>query len=117
MRPDRVRRPDRDVDWLVAWLQDEQMESTPRPVLPGDAGSARPGGSAVRRSGRRRRPTGAPPPLPRSIQTTGVWWAAAAVVLVTLARITFGWAKDSLGMAVTVWDDAVVGWPGSACLA
>jgi tRNA A-37 threonylcarbamoyl transferase component Bud32/membrane-associated phospholipid phosphatase len=32
------------------------------------------------------------------------------VVLVTLARITFGWARDSLGMAVTVWDDAVVGW-------
>jgi hypothetical protein len=31
------------------------------------------------------------------------------VVLVTLARITFGWARDSLGMAVTVWDDAVVG--------
>ena len=32
------------------------------------------------------------------------------MVLVTLARITFGWARDSLGMAVTVWDDAVVGW-------
>jgi tRNA A-37 threonylcarbamoyl transferase component Bud32/membrane-associated phospholipid phosphatase len=78
------------------------VEPTPPPVLPG--------ASAVRRSGRRRRPTGAPPPLPRSIQPTGVWWAAAAVVLVTLARITFGWARDSLGMAVTVWDDAVVRW-------
>jgi tRNA A-37 threonylcarbamoyl transferase component Bud32 len=39
-----------------------------------------------------------------------VWWAAAAVVLAALARITFGWARDGLGMAVTVWDDAVVRW-------
>ena len=57
------------------------MESTPRPVLPGDGGPPRPGQPDVRRSGRRRRPTGQPPPLPRSIQPTGVWWAAAAVVL------------------------------------
>ena len=98
------------MDGFVAWLQDEQMESTPRPVLPGDVGPARPGASEVRRSGRRRRPTGAPPPLPRSIQITGVWWAAAAVVLVTLAKISFGPAKRSLGVAVTVWDDAVVRW-------
>jgi tRNA A-37 threonylcarbamoyl transferase component Bud32 len=86
------------------------MESTPRPVLPGDVGPARPGAPEVRRSGRRRRPTGAPPPLPRSIQTTGVWWAAATVVLVTLARVSFGPARRSLGVAVTVWDDTVVRW-------
>ena len=49
------------------------------------------------------------PPLPRRIQTTGVWWAAAAVVLITLAKITFGPARGSLGVVVTVWDDAV-GW-------
>ena len=86
------------------------MESTPRPVLPGDGGPPRPGQPDVRRSGRRRRPTGQPPPLPRSIQPTGVWWAAAAVVLIALARITFGPARGSLGVAVTVWDDAVVRW-------
>jgi tRNA A-37 threonylcarbamoyl transferase component Bud32 len=86
------------------------MDSTPRQVLPGDVGPPRPGQPEVRRSGRRRRPTGAPPPLPRSIQPTGVWWAAAAVVLITLARITFGPARRSLGVAVTVWDDAVVRW-------
>src|SRR5215216_2251578 len=85
------------------------MESTPQQVVPGSVGPTRPGLRA-RRSAGRRRPTGEPPPLPRSIQPTGVWWVAAAVVLVTLARITFGWARDSLGMAVTVWDDAVVGW-------
>jgi tRNA A-37 threonylcarbamoyl transferase component Bud32/membrane-associated phospholipid phosphatase len=86
------------------------MEPTTPPVLPGDVGPARPGPVEVRRSGRRRRPTGAPPPLPRSIQTTGVWWAAAAVVLITLTKVTFGPARRSLGVAVTVWDDAVVRW-------
>src|SRR5215207_2047142 len=86
------------------------MDSTPRPALPGDVGPARPGELEVRRSRRRRRPTGQPPPLPRGIQPTGMWWAAAAVVLITLAKITFGPARRSLGVAVTVWDDAVVRW-------
>jgi tRNA A-37 threonylcarbamoyl transferase component Bud32 len=86
------------------------MESTPPPVLPGGAGPAQPAGPDVRRSRRRRRPTGAPPPLPRSIRPTGVWWAAAAVVLVALVRIIFGPARRGLGVAVTVWDDAVVRW-------
>jgi hypothetical protein len=27
-----------------------------------------------------------------------------------MARITFGWARDSLGRTVTAWDDAVVRW-------
>src|SRR5215217_7751980 len=86
------------------------MESTPPPVLPGGVGRAQSGAVDVRRSGRRRRPTGQAPPLPRSIQPTGVWWALAAVVLATMARVTFGFARDSLGLAVTVWDDAVVRW-------
>src|SRR6266545_3519810 len=98
------------MDSRVAWLQDGHMESSPPPVLPDDVGPAHPGALDVRRSGRRRRPTGQPPPLPRSIQPTGVWWAAAAVVLIALARITFGPARGSLGVAVTVWDDAVVRW-------
>ncbi len=86
------------------------MEPTPPPAPSGNLGAAPPGALDVRRSKRRRRPTGAPPPLPRSIQPTGVWWATAAVVLVVLARITFGSARHSLGVAVTVWDDAVVRW-------
>jgi tRNA A-37 threonylcarbamoyl transferase component Bud32 len=98
------------MDSQAAWSQDERMESTPPPGLPGSVGPEHPGALAVRRSRRQRRPTGAPPPLPRSIQPTGVWWAAAAVVLVTLARITFGPARRSLAVAVTVWDDAVVRW-------
>jgi tRNA A-37 threonylcarbamoyl transferase component Bud32/membrane-associated phospholipid phosphatase len=98
------------MDWQAAWSQDERMESTPRQVAPGSLGPTRPDALDVRRSGRRRRPTGKPPPLPRSIHPTGVWWAAAAVVLVGLAKVTFGPARRSLGVAVTVWDDAVVRW-------
>src|SRR5215211_6279822 len=86
------------------------MESTPPPVLPGGVGRAQSAAVDVRRSGRRRRPSGQAPPLPRSIQPTGVWWAAAAVVLAALARIAFGPARRSLGVAVTVWDDAMVRW-------
>jgi hypothetical protein len=36
--------------------------------------------------------------------------ALAAVILATIARLTFGFARDSLGMTVTAWDDAVVRW-------
>ena len=87
------------------------MESTPRQLLPGVAGPTRTGAHRVRASGRRRRPTGEPPPLPHSIQPTGVWWAAAAVVLVAFARVAFDPALlPGLGVAVTVWDDAFVGW-------
>jgi len=98
------------MDWQAAWLQDERMESIPRQVPPGSLDPTAPGALDVRRWGRRRRPTGQVPPLPRSIRPTGVWWAAAAVVLITLARITFGPARRSLGVAITVWDDAVVRW-------
>ncbi len=86
------------------------MESVPRQVLPGATGPVRPGAPHVRRSGRRRRPTGQPPPLPHSIQRSGVWWAAAAVVLVVAAKVAFGPARRGLGVAVTVEDDAVVRW-------
>ena len=32
------------------------------------------------------------------------------MVLVTLAKVVFGPARRGLGVAITVWDDAVVGW-------
>ena len=91
------------------------MESTPRQVPMGSRGPAHHGALDLGRSGHRRRPTGAPPPLPRSIKPTGVWWALAAVILVALAEVAFGPARRSLGVTVTVWDDAVVGgWRGCA---
>ena len=86
------------------------MGAIPRRVPAGSAGPAVPGAPDVGRPGRRRRPTGKPPPLPRGIHRTGLWWVAAAVVLVTLAKVVFGPARRGLGVAVTVRDDAVVGW-------
>jgi hypothetical protein len=60
----------------------------------------------------RRRPTGAPPPLPYHLQTSGVGWLVAAVVLVALALAVFGRGMRGPAVAVTVADDAVVRWLG-----
>ena len=57
---------------------------------------------------RRRRPTGAPPPLPHHLQTSGVGWLVAAVVLVGLALAVFAPGLRGPAVAVTVADDAVV---------
>jgi membrane-associated phospholipid phosphatase len=44
---------------------------------------------------RRRRPTGAPPPLPRKIGTSGKLWLAASIVLITWMVVTVhsSWAR------------------------
>jgi tRNA A-37 threonylcarbamoyl transferase component Bud32 len=63
----------------------------------------------VRRA-RRRRPTGAPPPLPHRVQTSGVGWLIAAVVVVALSVVVFARGLRGLAVEVTVADDAVVRW-------
>ena len=62
----------------------EQTESAGAP-----AGRASlPPGPAARRAPRRRRPTGAPPPLPHPVSvTTRAWLAAAAIVLAAVIVI------------------------------
>src|SRR6266545_5549277 len=62
------------------------------------------------RSPRRRRPTGAPPPLPYHLQTSGVGWLVAAVALVGLTLTVFARGLRGPAVAVTVADDAVVRW-------
>jgi hypothetical protein len=62
------------------------------------------------RSPRRRRPTGAAPPLPYRLQSSGVGWLVAAVVLVGLTLAVFARGLRGPAVAVTVVDDAVVGW-------
>jgi membrane-associated phospholipid phosphatase len=64
------------------------------------------------RSPPRRRPTGAPPPLPHHLQTSGVGWLVAVVVLIGLALVVFGRGLRGPAVAVTVVDDAVVRWLG-----
>ena len=62
------------------------------------------------RSPRRRRPTGAAPPLPYRLQTSGVRWLVAALVLIGLTLVVFARGLRGLAVAVTVVDDAVVRW-------
>jgi membrane-associated phospholipid phosphatase/tRNA A-37 threonylcarbamoyl transferase component Bud32 len=57
-----------------------------------------------------RRPTGAAPPLPYRLQTSGVGWLVAAVVLVGLTLAVFARGLRGPAVTVTVVDDAVVRW-------
>jgi tRNA A-37 threonylcarbamoyl transferase component Bud32 len=65
---------------------------------------------AAVRSPRRRRPTGAAPPLPYRLQTSGIGWLVAALVLVGLTLAIFGRGLRGPAVTATVIDDAVVGW-------
>jgi hypothetical protein len=64
---------------------------------------------AVRRA-LRRRPTGARPPLPHHLQTSGVGWLVAALVLVVLTIVVFARGLQGPAVTATVADDAVVSW-------
>jgi hypothetical protein len=48
--------------------------------------------------------------LPHHLQTTGVGWLAAAVILVALSLLLFADGLRGPAVAVTAVDDAVVGW-------
>src|SRR5215213_10401153 len=86
------------------------MDSAQRQILPEVAGPTRPGTQRARPSGRRRRPSGEAPPLPHHLQTSGVGWLVALVVLVALSLVVFAGGLRGPAVAVTVLDDAVVGW-------
>ena len=76
---------------------------------PGVAGP--PGAAVAVATGRRqRRPTGDPPPLPRSVSWTGLGWLGVAVVVAALTALVFGGGFRQKAVAVTVADDAVVRW-------
>src|SRR5215207_10458514 len=62
------------------------------------------------RSPRRRRPTGAAPPLPYRLQTSGVGWLVAALVLIGLTLAVFARGLRGPAVTATVIDDAIVGW-------
>ena len=79
---------------------------------PGNAPPVHPTLQEAARLPRRRRPTGAPPPLPYHLQTSGVGWLVAAVVLVGVALAVFGRGLRGPAVAATVADDAVVRWLG-----
>jgi tRNA A-37 threonylcarbamoyl transferase component Bud32/membrane-associated phospholipid phosphatase len=66
--------------------------------------------AASGRQARRRRPSGAPPPLPRHLETTGVGWLLAAVGLVAVFAVSFVASRHGAAVAVTAADDRVVKW-------
>jgi tRNA A-37 threonylcarbamoyl transferase component Bud32/membrane-associated phospholipid phosphatase len=66
--------------------------------------------ASVRHSRRRRRPSGAPPPLPRHLETSGVGWLLAAVGLVAVFTVSFVASRHGAAVAVTAADDRVVRW-------
>src|SRR5256885_1061938 len=69
--------------------------------------------SSMSRSARRRRPSGQSSPLPHHLRTTGVGWLVGAVVSVVVSLLVFARGlQDTAAVAVTVVDDAVVGWFG-----
>ena len=61
-----------------------------------------------RRSRRRRRPTGEPPPLPRHLESTGVGWMVAALGLVILTLLVFMAGRYGRGVSFAVADNRVV---------
>ena len=85
----RAGRPEAQV--AAGWLQVQGWRDGPRgdpqPPRPAGRRSGRHGGGGgtgrkPRRFRRRRRPTGAAPPLPRSLGRTGKFWATALTILV-----------------------------------
>jgi tRNA A-37 threonylcarbamoyl transferase component Bud32/membrane-associated phospholipid phosphatase len=80
--------------------------ATPTPAADHPAGVA----ASVRHSRRRRRPSGAPPPLPRHLEISGVGWLLAAVGLVVVFTVSFVASRHGAAVAVTAADDRVVRW-------
>jgi hypothetical protein len=70
--------------------------------------TAAPAPHAVGRGRKRRRPTGEPPPLPHHLQTSGVRWLVATVVLVVATLVVFGRGLRGIAVDVAVADAALV---------
>ena len=61
-------------------------------------------------TGRRRRPSGAPPPLPRHVRRSGVGWLFALVALLAASIAMFGGNWRRPAVTLTVVDDTIVRW-------
>ena len=66
--------------------------------------------AGVRSARRMRRPTGAPPPLPRTLHATSAAWMLVTVALIALFTITFAASRHNAALAVTAADARVVQW-------
>jgi hypothetical protein len=64
----------------------------------------------VRPLRRRRRPTGAPPPLPRTFPLSSAGWLLATLALVAVIAVTFAASRHAVAPAITAADGRVVQW-------
>src|SRR4051812_7355255 len=62
------------------------------------------------RANRQRRPSGAAPPLPHHIQTSGAGWLAAAVIAVIASVAVFGRGLRGPAVRATIIDNDIVRW-------
>ena len=58
----------------------------------------------------RRRPSGAPPPLPHHLRTTGLGWLIALVAVVSATLVVFHDGLQGAAISATVVDDTIVRW-------
>jgi membrane-associated phospholipid phosphatase/tRNA A-37 threonylcarbamoyl transferase component Bud32 len=58
----------------------------------------------------RRRPSGAPPPLPRHLRTTGIGWLIGAIVAVVFTVVIFHNGVQGAAITVIDFDDSIVRW-------
>ena len=58
----------------------------------------------------RRRPSGQPPPLPHHLQTTGIGWLTAALVLAAASVVLFADGWRGPGLAISAMEAALAGW-------
>jgi tRNA A-37 threonylcarbamoyl transferase component Bud32/membrane-associated phospholipid phosphatase len=65
-------------------------------------------------AGRRRRPSGAPPPLPRHIERSGLIWLGVALLATGGAIAVFAGGLSRWAVDVTVVDDALTRWVAGA---
>jgi tRNA A-37 threonylcarbamoyl transferase component Bud32/membrane-associated phospholipid phosphatase len=90
----------------------------PGPSTSGASGASGASGTTVDgppagRSGRRgtrRRPSGAAPPLPHQLRTTGVGWLLGAILAIVAAALIFRDGVRGAAIPVIVVDDTIVRW-------
>jgi membrane-associated phospholipid phosphatase/tRNA A-37 threonylcarbamoyl transferase component Bud32 len=83
------------------------VEPTLRRPLPADREPARTRSMRISRSGRRRRPSGEPPPLPHPLSTGRYWLAATGVVLVLWIAAL---ANSRTSNYILAFDLTLLGW-------
>jgi membrane-associated phospholipid phosphatase len=100
-----IRAADGQVEVFVADLS--RVPAAPGVCVNASPAQRAPARVPVLPAGRRRRPSGAPPPLPRHIERSGLIWLGAAIVAAGGAVAVFAGGLSHWAVDVTVIDDAI----------